>query len=648
MNPKVRWALAAGSVAAGYYLGMRLGAILRPTGTPISTFWAPNATLLAALILARRRMWWLLVGAVLPVHLFVQMTAGVSLWNSVGWYATNVAEALLGAVCILHFSKRETLFKTTSGVISFLVFGVGLAPLLTSFLDAAVVVFTRTEGRYWTILYTRLFSNVLGELTLVPMIVLAGLGGFRCFREADTARKVEATSLALLTMAISLLIFAEEPVRNSIPELLYAPLPLLLWAAVRFGPGGLSLCLFTVSMISIWNALHDRGPFTSDTLAQNILSLQIFLCSISVPLMILAALLSERYQYLKSIEENEERLSMAAETASLGFWGTSWEATLLASETWLSDRCRQILRLKPEVSANLRSVLRAVDPRDRRTLLKMVREASAGAKPWRSEFRVAREGDSEYWARAWGRVVPGKGRYEVTGLLLDITERKRIEREMAGLSGKLIEAQEDERRRIARELHDDIGQRLASLMLDLHQIRNEGDLDFKMRSRPILEEVAHIANSVRQLAHGLHSASLECSGLIPALRNLCQEIPSRVSIRANLPEGELPAVLSPQVSLCLYRVAQEALQNIARHSHAANATLELQRLDELLTLTIQDDGVGFGAEMSRAGGIGLASMRERVRSVGGEIKIDSTSTGTNIRITVPLSDYGTEQRTRPA
>jgi integral membrane sensor domain MASE1 len=163
--------------SAGYYLFTKIGFALTPVRSPISTLWPPNAMLLASLLLAPRAVWKFLLLAGLPAHLLVQFQAGVSLATSLGWFGGNVGEAIIGATLIRHFSRSEELFESLRGVIIFLICGALIAPLSTSFEDAAVVLATGRGNAYWELWTARLFSNMLAELTLVPAIVVVGVKG---------------------------------------------------------------------------------------------------------------------------------------------------------------------------------------------------------------------------------------------------------------------------------------------------------------------------------------------------------------------------------------------------------------------------------------------------------------------------------------
>jgi integral membrane sensor domain MASE1 len=136
-------------VAISYYVGTRIGFAWTPIGQPNSTFWPANAILLATLLMAPRRTWWILLLAVLPTHMLAQLQAGVPVWTALGWFLTNTSEALIGAFCIARLTHPRNTLDNVRGVFTFVVFGVVLAPLATSFLDAAAVVITGWGRVFW-------------------------------------------------------------------------------------------------------------------------------------------------------------------------------------------------------------------------------------------------------------------------------------------------------------------------------------------------------------------------------------------------------------------------------------------------------------------------------------------------------------------
>ena len=496
-------------VAAAYYAGTKLGFALTPEGHRIATLWPPNAMLLAALLLAPYRLWWVLLLAVLPAHLLVQVRAGVPILTSGGWFIGNAGEALIGAACIRRFAKARNIFDSVQGVVVFMIFGVILAPLVTSFLDAATVVSTGWGQGYWMLWISRIFSNVLAELVLVPTIVIWWMKAPGWIHKSTPARRLESALLTVGVLAVSILVFGDlHASPNVVPALMYLPLPLLLWASLRFGMGGLSPSLLVIAFISIWNAMAGRGPFTSPSMENNVLSLQVLLCTVAIPLMLLAAVMAERHRTEQSLRE---------------------------------------------------------------------------------------------------------------------------------VSRKLIYAQEQERERIARELHDDIGQQLVLVELGLNQFPVAPNTPEAAHILDLRNQIAEISRSARDLSHGLHPTQLDHLGLGAAVRRLCQDVAHSTSLEVRCQVENLTPVPPRDLSLCLYRIAQEALQNVVKHSGATEVVVNLRENGGLVFLQVADNGAGFAGENAQFAGLGLMGMRERLRPVKGEIRICSQpGCGTNVEVTVPL------------
>jgi integral membrane sensor domain MASE1 len=180
--PFLRTSAIALSVAISYYVGSQIGFLFTPAQSPIAIFWPPNAVLLAAFLLTPPRIWWVLLLAVLPAHLFIQLRTGIPVLSSLGWFVGNAGEALLGVACIRYFKKGKPLFESVRGIFVFMAFGVLLATLVTSFLDAASTVLTGLGPDYWTLWTARLTSNMTANLIIVPTIVTFGVKGISSFR----------------------------------------------------------------------------------------------------------------------------------------------------------------------------------------------------------------------------------------------------------------------------------------------------------------------------------------------------------------------------------------------------------------------------------------------------------------------------------
>src|SRR5260370_6844753 len=255
----IRTSAIALLVAASYYAVSQIGCLLTPAQSAISTFWPPNAILLAALLLAPPRIWWVLLLAVMPAHLSIQLKTGIPLLSSLGWFVGNTGEALLGAGCIRYFKKEKPLFESVQGVVVFIAFGVLLATLVTSFADAGSTFLTGLGSNYWTLWTARLTSNMISNLVIVPTIVILGVKGISWFRRVKPARYFEAGVLAVGIVTVSLLVFSAENGAGSMPAFVLAPLPLLLWAALRFEAGALKAINFALPLDSTSQSHHPPG-----------------------------------------------------------------------------------------------------------------------------------------------------------------------------------------------------------------------------------------------------------------------------------------------------------------------------------------------------------------------------------------------------
>lgn len=282
--------LAALATAVSYWLGTQIGFLLTPAGLPVSVMWPPNAMLLGALLVMRRSWWPLCLLAVVPVHLATQLSRDVPIATSIGWLMTNTGQAVLAAVCLQRLRPPRELFQTFVGVLIFVTIAVIGVPALISLLDAAVVVLTGAGGDYWLVCRQRFISNALATLTLVPAIVMIGTSSFMHFRAMPRTRYVEGSVLALATLVIVQLSFAwyGHGLQGTL-GLAYSLLPLLLWAAVRFGPLGVSLLLAMTTSAILWTAWNVELVSPSQALA-----LQMLLAVLSGLSLTLAVVVFER------------------------------------------------------------------------------------------------------------------------------------------------------------------------------------------------------------------------------------------------------------------------------------------------------------------------------------------------------------------
>jgi PAS domain S-box-containing protein len=281
-----------------------------------------------------------------------------------------------------------------------------------------------------------------------------------------------------------------------------------------------------------------------------------------------------------------------------------------------------------------------IHPDDRDRVIEICASQSRVADSFDLTFRMLASNGNVVWihnlvsiTRAAGRVVG------INGFMIDITEQKRIQEVLRDLGSRLIAAQEEERSRVARELHDDLNQRMALLSISLEQLSAEAKNPRALRKQvhKLQESVEEIAADIHRLSYRLHPSKLDHLGLAPAVESVCKE-QSSDKLTVSFQQTGFPAALSQDVTLCLFRIAQEALRNTVKHSDAQVARVELEKSEDEVRLSISDDGCGFDMESSAMRqGLGFTSMRERLRLMDGRIEIKSRPMhGTTIRVSVPL------------
>ena len=267
------------------------------------------------------------------------------------------------------------------------------------------------------------------------------------------------------------------------------------------------------------------------------------------------------------------------------------------------------------------------------------------------KLQLKRKDGSPVWVLFNGAALHvGSDTLVLQATLFDISEWKQAEEALSGMSRKLMEAQEQERDRIARELHDDVAQRLALLAIELEQFQQSlPDLASEHRGMldALRKRTMEISNDVQSMSHELHSSKLEYLGLVDAMRSFCREFSDQQNVEIDFKSDIVTKHLSPEISLCLFRVLQEALHNSLKHSRVRHFDVQLWEGSGEIQLIASDSGKGFDVEAAMQGrGLGLTSMQERVRLIKGNIAIESKLMGgTRIHVRVPLSSELDSRRT---
>jgi PAS domain S-box-containing protein len=346
-----------------------------------------------------------------------------------------------------------------------------------------------------------------------------------------------------------------------------------------------------------------------------------------------------RKQAQDELRQSEERLRLAIQAGKM--YACHWDA---ATDVFThSPESAQILGTDQTSPLTHRQVLDSVHPEDREKFTAAAAELCPEKPAIKISYRMVRPDGTVIWLERNSRAhFDENGKLlRIIGIVADISERKRAEEALSSVNCRLIEAQEEERARIARELHDDLSQRMALLQIHLEQFQQD-TTGLSSKARQQLHDIAEVSievsSSIHDLSHQLHPSKLDTLGLVVSLTGLCREFSEQHRLQVQFVHHDIPGKIPKDVTLCLFRIVQEALQNVVKHSGASEATVQLSVHDDRIELAICDSGVGFNPESAEGdASLGLISMRERLRLVGGHLGVESEpSRGTRIHVRVPF------------
>src|SRR6185369_8220928 len=280
-------------------------------------------------------------------------------------------------------------------------------------------------------------------------------------------------------------------------------------------------------------------------------------------------------------------------------------------------------------------------PVDRERAIRESTNLTMSSDNYELEYRMIAKDQREVWFHSLVTVIRENGRPKtVLGFSIDVTASRENEAELRNLSGRLIAAQEEERSRIARELHDGLNQRMAILSIELEQLKPDIEKPAAIRERldKLQEQVKEISADIHRLSYKLHPAKLDHLGLAAAIESLCKELTDSGKLSVNLQQKGSRSEIPRDVKLCVFRIAQEALRNSARHISALSVQVVLEQTRDAIRLSVSDNGVGFDPDSDQIKkGLGFISMKERLRLVEGDLQVYSQPLrGTRIEVRVPL------------
>jgi signal transduction histidine kinase len=637
-------------VAVTYYLAGRIGLELAYLGGAVAAMWPPAGLGLAVLFLYGLRLWpGIVIGDLLLADFSTPI--GTVLGQTVG----NTVALVVAAVVMQRLTSGRADLERVTDVLALVVCAVIAAVVSAAFGPTAL----RLGGvvsmhelpdvfRTWTL------GDAAGVLVVAPVILTWASRRSQGIHRRDLV-EVAATLVVLVVLA-------ELPPQRDVPYIVF---PVLLWAALRFGPRGAATATAIVCSITIWNTAHSTGPFVRASITDSLLTTQLFIAIAAMTSLLLAAVTAERMRAARALEASEAaQRALADEQAAL-----RRVATLVASEATprrvfelVTAEVGRLLDL-PGASvmhydgARTARVVGAwsVDGRpafpvgatlelDGETVVaKVLRtgrpqrvdgyeevRGSLAAAVRQFGYRSAVAAPVTVGGRLWGVVAGASGSDEplpegleqrlcdFADLVAQALANADAYEKVADSRARLVEVGDAERRRLERNLHDGAQQRLVSVALRLNVVGAKLEKDPPGARRELAaaqEDLRHGLTELRELARGIHPVLLTERGLGPALDALLARAPIPVEI-AELPPGRLTA----QVEAAAYYVVAEAVTNVGKYANASSASVRISRTDGTTSVVVADDGVG-GADPAL--GSGLRGLAARVEALNGHLDIDS-------------------------
>ena len=336
---------------ACYYLATRTAWVLCFPDSKVSLFFPPHAVLVSILLLVPTRHWWAYTLAAAGSHYFATQQAHWPPLYALQCEAFDAVKNVLTAAGIRMFIKSRFHLISLREAIIFVLIAVIIVPVGTAFWGAAFTVSNHFGTHYWVEWRNLSISNGVTAIVLVPVILIGVHQLFTRGFKAAPRRILEACFLAAGILAVGYVAFNRSPAGpDTSPALLYAPVPLLIWAALRFGLGGISASMLVITILAIWGTMHGRGPFLTQTPAENALALQLFLLMVATPLMLLAVAIDDERRSKEALRVSEERMSLAVESAQIGAVGLG-----RGERQGLDDgRRTEVLRLRAGRTPSLR------------------------------------------------------------------------------------------------------------------------------------------------------------------------------------------------------------------------------------------------------------------------------------------------------
>ena len=641
----VRAVLQIVACAAFYYAATRIAWVLCFPDSKVSLFFPPHAVLISILLLVPSRHWWGYTLAAILSHFVATQQAGWPPLYAMHCEVFDAAQCLLTAAGIRLFIKSPMHRISLREAVIFVLIAVVAVPFVTAFWGAAFTISNHFGTDYWIEWRNLGISNAVTAIVLVPAI-LVGVRRLSAKRfNAAPARALEACLLAAGIFVVGHFAFDLSPAGpNTSPALLYAPIPLLIWAALRFGLGGMSASMVAITVLAIWGTMSGRGPFLTQAPADNALALQLFLLMAATPLMLLAVAIEDERRSKEALRDAEQRMKLAVESAQLALW--DWD---IASDVlWMTDEGRNFFGFQAHDVIDHETLCGRVHVDDRAVRMAAIKHALASGGSYEAEFRFQLPDGSVRWIAGRGRRYrhPHGAAPRILGVSMDITRQKQASAEaqqqreelahlarvasLSALSGSL-----------AHELNQPLtsilsnaqaGQRfLAHDSPDLTEIRTIF-ADIVRADRRAGEIIWRLRTMLRRGEVVLQPVRVNESldELLRLARNdlIVRAVSVTNAADPNLPLAMTDRVQLQQVLLNLIMNACDAMESIPRQER--KVTLTTSVVQDELRIGVLDRGVGLPDDIetlfqpfhsTKEGGLGmgLSICRTLVASHGGRL-----------------------------
>ena len=414
------------ATAACYYLATRTAWVLCFPDSKVSLFFPPHAVLVSILLLVPTRQWWAYVLAAACSHYFATQQEHWPPLYALHCEVFDAVQNVLTAAGIRMFIKSPFHLISLREAIIFVLIAVIIVPVGTAFWGAAFTLSNGFGTHYWIEWRNLSISNGVTAIVLLPAILLGVHQLFTRGFKAAPRRILEACFLAVGLLAVAYVTFDRLPAGpDTSPALLYAPIPLLIWAAVRFGLGGISASMLVITMLAIWGTMQGRGPFLAQSPVENAVALQLFLLMAATPLMLLAVAIDDERRSKDALRISHESLNLAAESAQLALW--DWD--MANDRVWITHGGQKFFGFEQGEPIRFSDLGGRVHPDDGALRASAIQNALETRGSYEAEFRLILPDGSVRWIAARGRASPtaNDSAPRVLGVSMDITRQKQAD-----------------------------------------------------------------------------------------------------------------------------------------------------------------------------------------------------------------------------